>query len=145
MHLEGSHILDAPLEKVWEMLLDPDVLAKATPGVKELVPLGDDKYKAISQIRIGAVNGLFDGQMQVSDKVAPESFTLAMTMQGKIGHVEAVGKLSLKAVNDQQTEVVFAGDAKLGGKLARTGQRLLNSVAKTLTKQFFKSLAKTID
>ena len=40
MHLEGSHILDAPVETVWQMLLDQEVLAKATPGVKELQPLG---------------------------------------------------------------------------------------------------------
>ena len=83
--------------------------------------------------------------MQVSDKIAPESFTLGMTMKGKIGHVEALGKLTLKSISDNQTEVLFAGDAKLGGKLARTGQRLLSGVAKTMTKQFFKSLGKAID
>ena len=41
MHLEGTHVLAAPRQEVWNMLLDPEVLARVTPGVSGLDPLGD--------------------------------------------------------------------------------------------------------
>ena len=144
MHLDGSHTLNAPAEAVWEMIMDPEVLAKVTPGVKTLEALGGDKYKATSHIMMGAVNGLFDGEMEVLDKVAPQSFTLKMTMNGKIGTVIAQGQLQFKPLNALQTEVIFSGDAQLSGTLARTGQRVMGGVAKTMTRQFFKSLEKQI-
>ena len=144
MELDGTHTLNAPVEAVWNLLMDPDILAKATPGVKHLEALGEDHYKAASQVKMGPVNGLFDGEMFVLDKLPPNSFTLRMTMKGKIGNVDASGQMALNALGDDQTEVVFSGSAQLSGTIARTGQRVLNGVAKTMTKQFFKSLEKEI-
>jgi len=50
----------------------------------------------------------------------------------------------LNKVSEEQTEIVFSGDAKLSGTLARMGQRLIGSVANMLIKQFFKNLEKEI-
>ena len=47
MHFEGNHILEAPREAVWELLIDPDVLARISPGVKELSHEEGDRYKAV--------------------------------------------------------------------------------------------------
>ncbi len=140
MHLDGSHILNAPPQQVWNLILDPDVLARATPGVKTLSPLGDDKYDAVFEVKMGPVSGQFKGSMEVVDKIEPESFKLKMKMNGKIGNVAAAGNLQLAGTGNNQTEVTFSGDAKLTGTLARTGQRVLSGVAKTMTSQFFKSL-----
>lgn len=140
MHLDGTHTLDASPQKVWNLLLNPDVLARATPGVKTLSPLGDDKYDAVFEVKMGPVSGQFKGSMEVVEKKEPESFRLLMKMNGKIGNVAADGNLKLSPAGANQTEVVFSGDAKLTGTLARTGQRVLSGVAKTMTGQFFQSL-----
>ena len=140
MHLDGTHTLDAPLDQVWQALQDPDTLARVVPGIKELNPKGEDTYEALSQIKLGPVSGKFSGEMAVEDKRPPEHFVLRMTQDSKIGNVAAEGSIDLKAINDTQTEVKFAGDAKLSGTLARMGQRVLGGVAKSLTKQFFKNL-----
>lgn len=140
MRLDGKHTLNADQATVWKMLMDPDVLARATPGVQKLESTGNDTYNAVFAVKMGPVNGDFKGKMSVVDKTEPSEFTLKMNMVGKIGTVNATGKLTLVAVNARQTEVVFSGDAKLTGVLARTGQRVLNGVAKTMTQQFFESL-----
>lgn len=140
MRLEGTHILNAPVQQVWTLMLDPDILAKITPGIKSLEPIGDRKYKAISDVKLGPVSGSFTGEMEVADIREPERFTLKMKQNSKIGNVSAEGQIVLKAIDTSQTEVVFSGDAKLSGTLARTGQRVLSGVARTLTQQFFQSL-----
>lgn len=145
MHLDGTHILNASVQQVWDLLQDPEVLAKITPGVKTLESTGEDTYKAISEVKLGPVSGAFSGNMEVLDKVPPESFSLHIKQKSKIGNVDAKGSILLKSMNGNKTEVVFSGDAKLSGTLARTGQRVIGGVAKTMTNQFFQALEEEIN
>ena len=55
MHLNGTHTFDAPQKLVWDMLLDPDVLAKITPGVKTLEPTENGKFNVVSSVKLGPV------------------------------------------------------------------------------------------
>lgn len=144
MHLEGTHILNATPKMIWDMLMDADTLAKVTPSISSLELIEEGKYKAISDVKIGPVKGNFKGTLEVADPVAPEKFTLKMKQNSKIGNVSAEGVIALKAVSKDQTEVEFSGDARLSGTIARTSQRLVSGVAKTLTDQFFESLEQEI-
>ena len=46
MQLQGEYVVHAPRDRVWQLLNDPAVLARITPGVTSLIPDGDDRYKA---------------------------------------------------------------------------------------------------
>ena len=144
MHLEGSHLLHAPVQEVWNKLQNPETLAKVTPGIKTLEATGENTYLAISEIKIGPMNGSFKGKLEVAEQKEPESFVLIIQQSSKIGNVKATGTIRLEEVDPSQTEVFFSGDAKISGLLARTGQRLISGVANTLTKQFFSNLAKEL-
>lgn len=144
MHLEGTHTIKASPQAIWKVILDPDILARVTPGIKSLEATEEDKYKAVSEVKLGPVSGRFTGDMQVADKVENESFVLKMKQNSRIGNVSAEGKISFSPSAENETEIVFAGDAKLSGTLARTGQRVLSGVANTLTRQFFEALEQEV-
>jgi carbon monoxide dehydrogenase subunit G len=144
MQLTGSHTLAAPIEKVWQMLMDTDILAKIVPGVSRLEKTGENQFEAISEIKLGPVSGKFSGGLTLSDIIEPSTFTLNVSQNSKIGNADASIKINLVAVDAQQTEISFDGDAKLSGLLARTGQRVLSGVANTLTKQFFSNFEEEI-
>lgn len=143
MHFEGTHSFPVPREVLWNLLNDPVVLTRVTPGAKELQLLEVDKYQAVFDIKLGPVNSTFSGTLEVAEKVAPESYRLLVQVGGKIGAVAAAGALILKN-EDGHTLVSFAGDAQLSGVLARMGQRLLTGVARMYTSQFFKALESEI-
>ena len=146
MHLDGSHRFEADRQVVWDLLNDPAVLTRATPGVKELQPLkgeGSGKYRAIFDIKMGPINSAFDGTLEMADRVAPESYRLLVEVDGKIGAVSAAGTFDIQADGDG-TVVAFRGDAKMSGVLARMGQRVISGVARMFTKQFFEALEKEI-
>lgn len=124
--------------------MNADQLAKITPGVSKLEEIETDKYKAISNVKIGPVKGSFSGDLEVADKAENESFLLKVKQNSKIGNVAADVSIRLTAVDEQTTEMEFDGKAKLSGLLARTGQRVLSGVANTLTKQFFEALEQEI-
>ena len=144
MQFSGTHILSAPLEQVWTSLLDPEILARITPGISKLEPVGDNKYTAISNIKLGPVNGAFKGEIEVADLNEPHSFVLKMKMNSRVGNVSAEGSIALKRIDDEQTEIDFSGAAKLSGTIARMGQRVLGGVANAMTQQFFKALDKEL-
>lgn len=140
MHLEGTHSLNASSQEIWNLLMDPDTLARITPAISRLEPLGDDKYKAVAEVKLGPVKGSFAGQMAVTDKKEPEHFTLLIEQKSRMGNANAEGRIVLKPTGENQTEVHFNGDAKLSGTLARMGQRVIGGVANSMVKQFFQNL-----
>lgn len=143
MHLEGKHTFKTTREALWNLLNDPDVLARATPGIKELQLREDDKYQALFGIKMGPINSNFEGTLEVADKVDLEGYRLLVNVDGKIGTISAEGTISLQSGNEDTT-VLFQGDAKLTGALARMGQRVLTGVGRMFTRQFFKALEEEI-
>ena len=139
MHLEGSHRLAATAETVWKLLNDPDVLARVSPGISELRPLGDDRFEAVFQIKMGPVNSGFEGTFELRDKREPLGYRLIIEADGRIGTIAAEGTFELRREGDA-TIVSFNGDARLTGILARMGQRVLSGVGRMFTNQFFKAL-----
>lgn len=65
MKLEGDYRINASPEKLWNILMDPKVLARITPGIKQLVKNGQNKYTVISEIKIGPVKGAFKGELEI--------------------------------------------------------------------------------
>ena len=145
MHLNGTHLLQASPQEIWKLLMDIDVLARITPAISRLEPLGGDKYKAIAEVKLGPVKGSFSGDMEIVNKQEPEQFTLLIQQNSRMGNVSAEGQIKLQAAGDNQTEVAFNGDAKLSGTLARMGQRVLGGVANSMVRQFFENLEKELN
>jgi len=142
--VEGEHTISAPRERVWDLLNDPAVLQRATPGCKELHPLGDDTYRAVLELAVGPVKGTFESKIQIAEKSPPERLAIVVEGNGRPGTVRARGDLRLEA-RGQSTVVHYTGDAQVTGVLMSVGHRLFGGVAKQLAGQFFSSLARELE
>ena len=145
MKLIGSHILKANRNVIWEMIMNPELLVKITPGISELIKKDESNYEAISEIKIGPVKGRFKGELSLLDLIEPESFNLVVSQKSKIGNVDAKILINLCEIGNEETEINFDGEALMSGVIARTGQRVVSGVANALTKQFFEALDKEIE
>jgi carbon monoxide dehydrogenase subunit G len=135
MRLEGEYTFDGPQEKVWEILQDPDTLAKALPGTKRLEMVGEHEYEGEMQIRIGPVAGIFGGKLTVSNEVPPQSLTLTVEGTGKVGFLKGFGDVELIDQGDNTTLMKYSGEVQIGGRVASVGQRLFDTVSKSMIKQ----------
>jgi uncharacterized protein len=144
MVLTGQHTVNATAKQIWDMMMDPDTLARITPGITKMERIDDENYKAIAEVKIGPVGGAFTGNVKVSDKVEPNSFKLTVAQNSKIGNANAILDMKLKTLSPTQTEVSFNGDVKLSGTLAVMGGRVITPVANMLTKQFFDALEEEV-
>ncbi len=139
MIIQGKYRIEAPISDVWRLLMDFKVLEKITPSISELLPLGKNKYKAISKIKIGPVKGNFVGELEIKDIIENSMATIVMNQKSKIGNLTASINIRLNKINSS-TEIDYKGEAKLSGKLAMMGQRIIGGVVNSLSKQFFMAL-----
>ena len=144
MKITGTHKLPTSKEKIWSLLQDPEVLARISPGISSIERIGDDQYRAISDIKIGPVRGSFEGDLSIIDKVDLETMTMVLSQKSKIGNAEAKIVMNLEVADNDATIINYNGSAKLSGTLATMGQRIMGGVVKTLTKQVFSELEKVI-
>lgn len=144
MKVEGVYTLPAPRQEVWELLNDPQVLARATPGIKQLDPQGNDTYNATIEVGVGPVKGAYIGKVSIADKAPPERMTLRIEGGGRPGTIKATGELRLEE-QDGKTVVAYSGDAQVTGLIASVGHRLIGGVAKQMVGEFFKALEKELE
>lgn len=145
MKLEGEHVFKGPREVVWEMFYDPEVLASALPGTQKLEMVAENEYEGAMNVRIGPVSGSFTGKLVISDVVEPESCTLTVDGRGTPGFAKGVGRVQFIDQGDGTTLMKYEGDMNIGGALASVGQRMIDSVAKTMIRQAFEVLDKALE
>jgi uncharacterized protein len=140
--ISGTYTLPVPPERAYQMMQDPEVLARAIPGCQGLEKTGENEYRMKMLMALASLSGAFEGKVRITDQEPPSSFRLVVEGSGRIGFVKGDGLLKLRAV-DGGTEVSYEGDAQVGGTIAAIGQRLIDGTAKMMTKKFFEKLAET--
>ena len=139
MKLSGVYRFDVPRARLWQTLLDAAVVGSCIPGVSAFTPLGDDRYEIELAVRVGIVSGSYKGTLAISDKVEPESYRMTVAGAGARTEIRGTGSLALADAGDA-TELSFEGDVQVTGVLARVGQRLMGSVARSQMDRFFDCL-----
>ena len=134
MKLTGDYIFEASRDLVWDALNDPTVLAKIMPGCEKLEQTGDNEYEGVLKIKVGPVQGAFQGKIKLSEINAPSSYKMQVDGQGAPGFVKGVGSVQLTE-QEGKTVMHYDGDAQVGGRIASVGQRLIESSAKSITNQ----------
>ena len=144
MKIEGEYTFDGPRDEVWEVMRDPEVLASALPGTQSLDQISENEYQGEMQVRIGPVAGLFSGHVIAGFLLKPGRLTMSVEGRGKPGFVKGTGDVQLIAQETDKTLMKYQGDMQVGGRLASVGQRMMDSVSKSLLKQGLDSINQAV-
>ena len=144
MEVSGSYEFNAPAATVWSLLLDPEVLASCVPGVESLETVGDDQYQAVLSLGIGPVRGRYNAKITLRDQDPYHSYRLVVEGSGLLGFANGESEITLVEDNGKTTLQV-KGDAQIGGRIARVGQRMMGSVAKGMLDQFIKCTQESLN
>jgi len=145
MKIAGDHVFKGPRPQVWEMFMDPNALAGALPGTQSLNKISDTEYEGAVNLRVGPVSGSFSGKLTLADLNAPESCTLTGEGKGAPGFAKGVGRVHFTDQGDHTTLMKYDGEFQIGGTLASVGQRMLDSVSKSMIRQGFESLDRALE
>ena len=145
MHMSDTRQIAASPAEVYAALLNPDVLKACVPGATEVTGNPQDGFEASVTQKVGPVKATFKGQVILSDMVENQSLTI--TGEGKggaAGFAKGGAEVRMEPV-DGGTALSYDVEAKVGGKLAQLGSRIIDGFAKKMADQFFNNLQTTLE
>ncbi|NUZ07293.1 SRPBCC family protein [Piscinibacter koreensis] len=144
MEITGLQQIPAPRQVVWDALNDPAVLKQCLPGCESVERTSPDEFKVIVAAAIGPLKARFNGLLKITEARPPESCVMVFEGQGgAVGFGKGTSSVSLRDA-DGGTELAYTAKAQVGGKLAQVGSRLIDSVARKMSDDFFKAFRKQV-
>jgi len=145
MNMEGQEQVQAPVDKVWQALNDPDVLRACIPGCESLEKKSDTAFAATVSLKIGPIKARFQGAVELKNLNPPNSYTIEGEGKGGIaGFAKGGADVILTADGADATILKYTVKADVGGKIAQLGSRLIDSTSKKLAGQFFENFNKRV-
>jgi carbon monoxide dehydrogenase subunit G len=148
MKLEQSFEIKAPLEKVWEALIDVERVAPCLPGA-EVTGRGDDgAYEGTFQVKLGPTTAAYRGTLRMVElDEAGRVATMSANAQEKRGGGSAKATMvSTMSEAGEATKVDVQTDFTLTGRLARFGRGgMIQDVSNRLLRDFSECLQRTLE
>jgi carbon monoxide dehydrogenase subunit G len=144
MEMKGDQLISADRQTVWEALNNPEVLKACIPGCETLEKVSDTELTATVVTKIGPVKAKFSGDVRLENLKPPESYSIVGEGKGGIAGFAKGGANVMLSEEEGGTRLTYTVDAKVGGKIAQLGSRLIDSTAKKLAGKFFASFSEMV-
>jgi carbon monoxide dehydrogenase subunit G len=145
MELNGTKIIAADVATVWAHLNNPDTLQACIPGCEELMGSPAEGFAATVKQKVGPVKATFKGAVTLENIVENQSYTIVGEGKGGVaGFAKGGADVTLVAV-PEGTELTYDATAKVGGKLAQLGNRIIGGFARKMADQFFENFQNVVE
>jgi hypothetical protein len=142
VNLKDSFEIPAPRQMVWHLLMDAETLRRCIPGCQLLEGNATDGFTATVKLGMGPVKATFTGSVTLTELDAPQSFLLTGSGNGgAAGLAAGTARVTLADTADG-TRLTYTAEARISGKLAQLGARLINASVRNLSGHFFGAFAK---
>jgi len=145
MELSNDFEVSAPIEKVWEVINDVELIAPCLPGA-QLEEVGNDEYKGFVKVKVGPITAQYKGVAKFVE-VDDSNHRVVIRGEGRdtrgAGNAAADITASLESV-PQGTRVNVVTDLKITGKVAQFGRGVMADISKKLMGQFADNLSELV-
>ncbi|MET4094279.1 SRPBCC family protein [Arthrobacter sp. UYCu712] len=143
MQIDGTFSVVAPIDKVWDTLMDFERVAGCLPGARILNKLSDDAYQVGMAVKLGPVTMQYKGLLTVVERDAAGHRAVlggkAQETRGQ-GTAEASVTLTLSGEPRGTTRGTVSADLALSGKAAAMGKGVIGSVTEQMMALFARNL-----
>ncbi|NKB54755.1 MAG: carbon monoxide dehydrogenase [Alphaproteobacteria bacterium] len=145
MELQDQQSIAASRHRVFEALNDPEILRQCIPGCETLTKRSDHEMDATVSMKVGPIKAKFNGSVTLNNLNPPEGYSI--TGEGSGGGAGfAKGGADVCLIEDGPSTILqYNVKVDVGGKLASLGARLIESVAKKLSGEFFEKFATLVE
>ena len=144
MKLEQSFEVAAPIDQVWDALIDIERVAPCLPGASVTGRNEDGSYSGAMTIKIGPTTAAYAGRLEM-EKIDESAHAAIMQAQGTDkrgqGGAKATISSTLSSLDGGSTKVDVLTDYHITGRLARFGRGgMIEDISERLLGEFAKCL-----
>jgi carbon monoxide dehydrogenase subunit G len=146
VYFEGTVLIHAPREKIWNCLTDADFVARCAPGVKEMIAIVPNRqYQAVATIGFGSVVAVFRTDVEFLELEPYDRAKVRAHGAASGSAVDATSEMMLSNGTNGATELKWNAEIVVVGKIASIASRMLGSITKSLTTKFFECVKRQIE
>lgn len=148
MKLDQSFEVRAPVDRVWETLVDIERVASCLPGAEVTEAGGGGTYRGTFSVRLGPTTAAYRGELQMEElDQAARRVVMRASGQDKRGQGSAKASIvSTMREEGEVTRVDVETDFTITGRLARFGRGgMIQDISNRLLKDFAECLQQKIE
>ncbi|MEV4604214.1 SRPBCC family protein [Amycolatopsis sp. NPDC049253] len=146
MRLDHEFTVPAPLEEVWQAVIDPERVAPCMPGAA-LTKVEGDSFTGTVKVKLGPISLLYkgSGEFLEKDEAARKVVIKAAGKDSRGGGTAAATvTVTLSSTADGGTHGDVASDIAITGRPAQFGRGLISEVGGKLLDTFAGNLAESL-
>jgi hypothetical protein len=143
MHVEDRFSVMAPKALVWRAIRDPAVVAPCVPGCDGVEVISASLYKAKVHLQVGPIKANFSVDVEITSEIEFEEIRTRSRGEegGRASSVTAENILKLTAVGEDETEIFYAADVSVVGRLGKFGLGMMRKKAEATGREFAEAFA----
>jgi uncharacterized protein len=145
MKFSGTVDINAPRDRVWAFLMDPDQVGPCGPGVESIEVVDADHFKAKAKVGIGFISARFNIDMEIAERDEPNQAVIKAHGQAPGSAVDATATMALRDGENGGTAMDWGADVLIGGTLASVGARLIEGTANKMIGQTFECIRSKLE
>jgi len=140
VNVSGERTFDAARAIVWQVLNDPEAMAKTMPGVESFDVHDDRHWTANVKIPLGLGGLRMKVDMDKVEEREPEFAKLAIKGSGVGAIMNMETSFALSDGADGGTSMAWSAEVKVLGPVGSMGQRVLQPIVNQQVKQVLAAL-----
>jgi carbon monoxide dehydrogenase subunit G len=147
VRIEKTVTVKAPLQRAWEVLLDPAAVAACVPGVERIEPVDATHFVVTVNVKVGIVRARFKIHVAVTETRPPHYLRSEGRGEeaGLTSSLRQSTELELKELGPSETELRVATDVEVFGALGTFGYSVMKGKADRMWEEFAANLQTRIE
>ena len=144
LHLNGSTVINAKRERVYQLLTDPKFIATTLPDAVEVAVLDAESLEAKMKVKVALISSSIKIRLRVTERVPPSRARLLAEGSGSGSNLKISSTFSLEG-DGRATRVSWVADAEITGLMAGLGSIVLRGFAEKKVSEIFAGITKGIE
>ena len=147
MQIEEKFAVKAPIQKLWDSLLDPEIVGPCIPGCEKVETINEKEYDSIIKAKVGFMAVRFKVRTVIEEMIPHQ--LIRTVGEGNelrnLGFFKQKTRINFHALSEDETELTYQSEVSIVGKLATFGDRILKAKAKEVGKEFADAVKKRLE
>jgi len=147
MIIEEKFTVKAPAQKVWDFIINPELIGPCVPGLEKIDILDENTYETIVKVKVGFIKVKMKTKTVITEQEPPHHMKTVSEGKDalKAGEVYQEMTVDIREIDENTSELSYKADVRITGKLATFGEKIMRSTTKKLSAQFINNLKQKLE